>query len=153
MKTFYLKEFNEENFIEISKWLDELWENEWQIYINSGWGSIWVENALLERIENMKIKLIWLFLWSAAFDLFYNFKWKKELSKGCDWIIHIDATNVTVFSHNWQLKVRWDDCEKQRVVVLNFDYEFLTEEEKIKFYDWQDIYVGYERLKLIFNYK
>lgn len=152
MKTYYLKDFNEESFIDINKWLDELWDNEWQIYINSGWWSIWVENAILERIENLKIKMIWLFLWSCAFDLFYNFKGKKELSKWCDWIVHIDANETAIFTHNWQIKIRWDEVDKARVARRwDFNYDFLKEEEKIKFYNWEDIYLSYERLKEIFK--
>lgn len=81
MKTFYLKKQYEEEFIEITKWLDELWETEWEIYIDGGGGCIWVADAILNRINNMKISLKSHLLVSSWFYLFYFFKWKKRINK------------------------------------------------------------------------
>lgn len=154
MKSFYLKEFDEETFLSITKWLDELWEEEWQIYINSWWGALWVQNIILERIEKLNIKLIWLFMWSCAFDLFYRFTKEKELSYWCDWVVHTDAVSSSVFQYKGKLKVRWDDIDKRRVTrKADFAYNFLTKKEQKQFYNWEDIYIDYERMKLIFKSK
>lgn len=149
MKTYYLDEIN---FEDIIKQLDDV--DEWQIYINSGWGSTRKFNCLLTRLEEKKnewakITLRAIRIASWAFHLFYNYSGKKILESECDGAVHIDAINCDIA--NWV--VRWDIIDKQR--YLNHKpiepYQFLTDKEKIKFRNWEDIYLSNERLKIIFN--
>ena len=153
MNTYYLTDFNEENFKDINKWLDDLWDEEWQIYINSDWWDVWVTDALIYRLEKYtNITLIWVWLCSSAFDLFYNFKWKKELRVNAKWMVHSDAVELDVFMYKWIVKVRTHKFNRKILSELEANpYDFLTEEEKTEFIEWEDIYLNYERLKLIFN--
>ena len=161
MKTFILEDFNSESFEKINIFLDivETNEEEWQIYINSAWGSVWVLDSLLLRLHELlekwiKIKLRWIFLYSCAFSLFYHYKWEKILEKWCDWWVHIQATKIYIANHNDNIKIRssdivelWRFNEEKEIYV----YDFLDEKEKETFLSWRDIYLSESRLIKIFN--
>jgi hypothetical protein len=155
MKTFYLKKQYEENFIEITKWLDELWETEWEIYIDDGGWYIWVADAILSRINKMKIILKSHLLVSSWFYLFYFFKWNKELIKWSEAIIHaITMVTDIFFDNKWNIKVKNDELflERLKDTWMPKEYSlFLTNEEIDLIYDWKDVLLNEERLLKIFD--
>lgn len=161
MKTYILNDLNWDWFKAINDYLDLIETNkeEWQIYINSWWWTIWVLLSIKKRLEELqkkwiKIKLRACFMASSAFDLFYTYKWEKVLEEDCDWIVHTMASEIHVFNINWKVKVRSDDdVERERFKNSKnfFEYDFLTKKEKEKFDEWMDIYLDYERLKKIFK--
>jgi len=157
MKTFYLKKQYEEEFIEITKWLDELWETEWEIYIDGGGWCIWVGDAILSRINKMKITLKSHLLVSSWFYLFYFFKWKKELIKWSEAIIHAITMNTDIFfDYKWNIKVKNDELflERLKDTWMPKGYtSFLTNEEIDLIYDWKDVLLNEERLLKIFDNK
>ena len=155
MKTYYLED--DENFKEVIQWLDTI-EDEWQIYIDSyGWKTSFY-TPLLSRIEevnkNKKITLRLITWFSNAFSLFYNYTWNKIIEGCAEWMVHKCTYKCDIFSQNNKLLVRTDESVK-RSQIENLKTEnppiFLTEEEKVKFNEWYDIYLSYDRLKQIFN--
>lgn len=147
---------NDEIFEWIMNYLDNLdWPG--QIYINSGGGSVWLFDTILTRIEEVntihKITLRAIFLWSMAFDIFYRYSGDKTLEKGCDAIVHTTASEYHFAKYNDKLILRGDNVEKKRFEVAEQmePYAFLSEEEKEKFLDWQDIFLSEDRLKIIFQ--
>lgn len=157
MKTFYLTKQYDENFIEITKWLDELKDEEGVIYIDDWWGCIWIADAILNRINSMNITLKSNFLCSSWFYLFYFFKWKKELIKDCDAIIHATTMTTDVFLDNkWNIKVKDNEIFLKRMKdtwITKEYFSFLTNEEIDEIYNWKDVLLDYERLLKIFDNK
>lgn len=112
---------------------------------------------MLERLELLnsqwkKIKLIWIFLWSRAFNLFYKYTWEKVLWVECEWVAHLEAINCHI-SNN---VIRWDWYQRDsneyfKNLPSNFEYTFMTEQEKEKYDNWYDVYLNPERMKEIFK--
>ena len=157
MKTIYLWSWeNDDIFNKFMDYFDNLKE-EWQIYINSWWWSTWLFDSILTRLEEVnkeyKVKLRWLFLGSMAFDIFYNYTGEKIIEKWCDAIVHTTAWKYDIFKHNWEIRIRWDKLDKERFwdYELFPAYSFLTDYEKTRFYNWEDIRISESRLREIFS--
>lgn len=148
MKSYYLEEIE---FEEVIKRLDEV--EEWQIYINSWWWETRKFDTLLTRLEEKKnewakIKLRWIFLGSRAFHLFYNYSWEKTIEVWCDAVVHTEAWNYSVIE--WVIRGSEIDKQRYKDLKITEPYKFLTEEEKKRFLNWEDIYLNNHRLKEIF---
>ncbi len=156
-KTFYL-ESEEEIFETSMKFLDECTiEDKIVIYINSGGGSCWKFDSILQRLEEMKqewykIVIRCIFVGSAAFDLFYKWTGEKILENEADWIIHNKASTANIMG-NWKVRAS-DPSDRWRIehskTIKETEYHFTTEEENKKLEDGFDIYINPNRMKEIF---
>lgn len=162
MKTHYLVSGgeNDDTFRSMMSFLDSLTiEDEAQVYINSGGGACWLYETMLTRMNEMveqgyKITLRIIFIGSMAFDVAFNFKGRRILEERSDGIIHIEATEVNMWrgkireNDSTQIdRIKWNDSKEQNI------YPFLTEEEKVLFLEWRDIYINPDRMREIFQIK
>ena len=157
VKTITLWELSSDEFDRMNEFLDWVENNEyrWVIYVNSEWGSIWVYDSLISRMNELSksIELRGIFLASAAFDLLYNFIWTKRLEKDAEWVIHATALNADVFVNaNWTATIRSNSPYKRQALSLTqYNYSFLSDDENLKIQEWYDIVLNYNRLIEILN--
>lgn len=156
MKTFFIEDenFNMKELLEKLNTLDCAAE----IYIDSYWGVCQNFEILLSKIEYINknkypITLIWMFLWSKAFDMFYNYTWPRQLAFECNAIIHTTALKLNVFSYKWELRIRINEYEIWNIGdIPECDvYEFLEWEDLQRYIEWRDVAINSEKLIEIIN--
>ena len=159
MKTYIIDE------IDIEKshtFLDSLQKDEEaQVYIDSyGWITYKFisitdrMNRMVDEWYNICMRAIC--VGSSAFQMLWEFKWKKYMERGVYWIIHVSACEYHIFNVDNEVRVRVNDSVSIARAKENYnivDYPFLTEDERKDYLNWRDIYIDESRMKNIFNSK
>jgi len=133
-------------------------ENEpWTILLNSDGGRESVELVILNAINTHKhsVTVVGMYLMSAAFDLFYHAKCKRQLTNGCMGMYHM-AYNELQINVNGRPSYTSGEAMMKRnketghAKALDFATEFMTPLELKKFKKGDDVYFTFKRLKEIF---
>lgn len=156
MKFFYLEEIDRETI----EWLYEvIWDNpddEITILIDCSWWSVALMSPIIDVLNQYKdrITLKSIFMASAGFHIFHSFEWNKLILPECQWVVHHQATELHIFwkdrkIRNMDALVQWR--YERSSICNNWNYDFLTKDEKDRMDDGKDIYLDYDRLVQIYH--
>lgn len=113
-----------------------------------------IVDALNRNADRIEL-LAHTFVASAAFEIMWLFKGKKTISLGTGGMIHYGSLSVDM-NDNCEVFYKSDKCylknvHHQKEWREQMAKEVLTTKEFKKFKKGKDIYIGYERMKRIFE--
>lgn len=128
-----------------------------RLYVDSDWGSQQEFSIICDRLNALllagyNVTVHIMMACSAAFELCYDFKWKKVIEINADGMVHmchlkIPSYRWTIISQDAVWRWRKEEYEKEEMR----QYDFLTHEEKIKYNSGMDIYISTSRMQEIFR--
>jgi hypothetical protein len=152
MKSFFLEQIDTEAFKSFIEFCEN---NEWsdiRVFIDSSWWSMTTTELFLREFKEKNLTLIaWNWIYSAWFDLFYRYTWKKMMTIYTKWMVHRPVINARVeINTDGSMVLLWEE-EAIRISTVYNDYQhLLTEEEKHKYKLGIDIYLPFNRMREIF---
>jgi len=148
MKSYILKEINQESYIELENKILEWVQT---VYLDSPWGTViyWTLIKNLMYRHNIKLVLLYKAL-SSWFYIFHSYKWVKYMTEGCYWMIHFPHLDVSI-KQDWKEADEHDTCRINSMKqAARFDTLFMSKKERKRFDDWKDIWFDFDRMKEIF---
>ena len=148
MKSYILKEINEESYIELeSKIL------EWVqiVYLDSHWGAMVYWTLIKDLMYKHNVKLVLLYkALSCWFYIFHSYKWIKQMTEWCYWMVHLPQLDISI-KQDWTKWDEHDECRSESMKQSKlFDTWFMYKREITKFNNWKDVWLDFNRMKEIF---
>lgn len=150
----YLEKMETEEFKDFVSKINSLQPDEKvKVILDNTWGVLNIKNYVLDILNSLwdRVELVWWMLFSCAFTLFDEFKWKKYLMPSAYWMVHSEAWSVDM-GFDWI--PRWDQDKfiyEFKKKTKAHKYDWMTPEQKQK-YEWGwDVWLDYEQLKIAFN--
>lgn len=149
MLTYTIETINQETYYEL-----EAKVNEWvrKVFINSSWWDVQRWIAIRHLLETYSVEAVGLYrLESAAFDIFYRYKWPKKLFYWCFAMCHRSRLMANILDNG-------NTSDEDIAIIESMvqseikPYPFLTEQELKKFESWDKVYMNYNRLLEIFDW-
>lgn len=151
---YTLNWFDTEDFVEFSKQVNQLKENEkLTIFIDSlGW-SIIVRDMYLNVINSLQnVELVGCVLYSAAFTLFEQATCKKTLLPSTYAMVHHEAWIVDLW-FEWVPRGRFEKFKfEYKMKCKPPEMKWMTKKERKAFDKGYEVFLDRDRLREIFNF-